>query len=313
MQKDLYLVTGGAGFVGSNLCEALLASGARVRCLDNLSAGKMENMAGFLQNPDFEFVKGDIRDFDTCLRAASGARFVLHQAALASVPGSLAEPGLYFDVNVGGTENMLRATVECTAEKFVYASSSAVYGDSQELPKREGCEGKPLSPYAENKLACEGLAKKYTKEFGLATVGLRYFNVYGRRQDPNGPYAAVIPKFITSLLSGKAPTIFGDGEQSRDFTYIEDVVSANLLACKAGAIASGKAYNIACGSKKTINEIFGILAQALGSELAPTYAPARPGDILHSYADASLARQLLGYKAAWGFERGIAECIEWYR
>ena len=243
--KDtLFLVSGGAGFIGSNLCEAILKMGYRVRCLDDLSTGKQANVDLFTGNPDYEFIKGDIKDFDTCLKACECADYVLHQAAWGSVPRSIEMPQFYCQNNNLGTLNMMEAARRRQVKKFVYASSSSVYGDEAHLPKQEGVEGNLLSPYALTKRCCEEWAKQYTMHYGLDTYGLRYFNVFGRRQDPHGAYAAVIPKFIKQLLNDERPTINGDGKQSRDFTYIENVIEANLKACKASHSAAGKAFNI---------------------------------------------------------------------
>ena len=231
-ENSLFLVTGGAGFIGSNLCEAILNLGYKVRCLDDLSTGKQENVDLFIDNPSYEFIKGDVKDLDTCMKACDGADYVLHQAAWGSVPRSIEMPLFYCMNNIMGTVNMLEAARQKGVKKFVYASSSSVYGDEPVLPKKEGKEGDLLSPYAVSKRADEEWAKQYTRHYGLDTYGLRYFNVFGRRQDPEGAYTAVIPKFIKQLLRGERPTINGDGKQSRDFTYIENVIEANLKACR---------------------------------------------------------------------------------
>ena len=230
----VFLVTGGAGFIGSNLCEAVLRLGCRVRCLDDLSTGKQDNVDIFAGNPAYEFIRGDVKDFDTCMRACEGVDYVLHQAAWGSVPRSLEMPLFYCANNASGTLNMLEAARRNQVRKFVYASSSSVYGDTSVLPQKEGFEGKPLSPYAVSKRENEAWAHQYAIHYGLETIGLRYFNVFGRRQDPEGAYAAMIPKFIRQLLRGEHPTIYGDGLQSRDFTYVENVIEANLKACLAG-------------------------------------------------------------------------------
>ena len=237
--NTIFLVTGGAGFIGSNLCEAILNLGYKVRCLDDLSTGKQQNVDLFIDNPDYTFIKGDIKDLDTCMSACEGVDYVLNQAAWGSVPRSIEMPLFYCANNIQGTLNMLEAARQNKVKKFVYASSSSVYGDEPNLPKREGREGNLLSPYAVSKRADEEWAKQYTKHYGLDTYGLRYFNVFGRRQDPDGAYAAVIPKFIKQLLSGQQCTINGDGKQSRDFTYIENVIEANLKACLAPSSAAG--------------------------------------------------------------------------
>lgn len=309
----LFLVTGGAGFIGSNLCEAILKMGCRVRCLDNLSTGKIENVKLFETDLRYEFIKGDIRDTDTCAAACEGADYVLHQAAWGSVPRSIEMPLLYEDINIRGTLNMLEAAKNTGVKCFVYASSSSVYGDSTALPKKEGQEGRLLSPYALTKRADEEYASLYTRLYGLKTVGLRYFNVFGRRQDPHGAYAAVIPKFIKQLLNGEVPTINGDGLQSRDFTYIENVVQANLKACLSPAEAGGEAFNIAYGGREYLIDVYNSIARALNVDIKPIYAPDRAGDIKHSNADISKAKRLLGYEPQYSFDRGLSEAIEWYK
>ena len=309
----LFLVTGGAGFIGSNLCEAILNLGCRVRCLDDLSTGKQENVDIFLGHPNYEFIKGDIKDLDTCLKACQGVTHVLHQAAWGSVPRSIEMPQFYCANNIMGTLNMLEAARQSGVQKFVYASSSSVYGDEPNLPKKEGQEGNLLSPYALTKQCNEGWAKQYTMHYGMSTIGMRYFNVFGRRQDPEGAYAAVIPKFIKLLLNGKQPTINGDGRQSRDFTYIENVIEANLKACLAGPEADGQAFNIAYGGREYLIDIYHGLTKALGVEIEPNFGPDRAGDIKHSNADISKARELLGYDPDWDFQRGIQAAIAWYR
>lgn len=310
---SLFLVTGGAGFIGSNLCEAILSLGYKVRCLDDLSTGKQENVDLFLDNPNYEFIKGDIKDLDTCMKACEGVDYVLNQAAWGSVPRSIEMPLFYCMNNIMGTLNMLEAARQNGVKKFVYASSSSVYGDEPVLPKKEGREGNLLSPYAVSKRADEEWAKQYTRHFGLDTYGLRYFNVFGRRQDPNGAYAAVIPKFIKMLLHGERPTINGDGQQSRDFTYIENVIEANLKACLSPSSVAGEAFNIAYGGREYLNDIYKGLVEALGVNIEPIYGPDRAGDIKHSNADISKAKELLGYDPEWSFERGIKAAIEWYR
>ena len=312
-EGTLFLVTGGAGFIGSNLCEAILDLGYRVRCLDDLSTGKQANVDLFAGRPGYEFRKGDIKDFDTCLKACEGVDYVLHQAAWGSVPRSIEMPLFYCANNIQGTVNMLEAARRAGVKTFVYASSSSVYGDEAHLPKQEGVEGTLLSPYALTKRADEEWAKQYTRHYGLRTVGLRYFNVFGRRQDPNGAYAAVIPKFIQLLLRGERPTIHGDGGQSRDFTYVENVIEANLKACLAPDEASGQAFNIAYGGREYLNDIYKTLVEALGKDIQPIYGPERPGDIRHSNADISQARRLLGYDPEYDFARGLREAIDWYK
>ena len=312
-ENSLFLVTGGAGFIGSNLCEAILSLGYRVRCLDDLSTGKQKNVDIFLENPRYEFIKGDIKDLATCMKACDGVDYVLNQAAWGSVPRSVEMPLFYCANNISGTLNMLEAARQNGVKKFVYASSSSVYGDEPNLPKKEGKEGNLLSPYAVTKRADEELAKQYTRHYGLDTYGLRYFNVFGRRQDPNGAYAAVIPKFIKQLLSGEVPTINGDGKQSRDFTYIENVIEANLKACLAPREAAGEAFNIAYGGREYLIDIYYGLTAALGVGIEPNFGPDRAGDIKHSNADISKAKELLGYDPEWSFDRGIKAAIEWYK
>jgi UDP-N-acetylglucosamine 4-epimerase len=309
----LFLVTGGAGFIGSNLCEALLNLGYRVRCLDDLSTGKQANVDMFLGSPKYEFVQGDVKDFDTCMSACQNADYVLHQAAWGSVPRSLEMPLFYCANNIQGTLNMLEAARQNGVKKFVYASSSSVYGDEPNLPKTEGREGNLLSPYALTKRCDEEWAKQYTLHYGLDTYGLRYFNVFGRRQDPNGAYAAVIPKFIKMLLNGERPTIYGDGKQSRDFTYIENVIEANFKACLASHEAAGQAYNIAYGGREYLIDIYHALTKALGVDQEPLYGPDRKGDIKHSNADIGKAKELLGYEPEYDFSMGLSEAIEWYK
>lgn len=312
-ENSLFLVTGGAGFIGSNLCEAILNLGCQVRCLDDLSTGKRENVEMFLDHPNYTFIKGDIKDLDTCMKATEGVDYVLHQAAWGSVPRSIEMPLFYAQNNIMGTMNMLEASRKNGVKRFVYASSSSVYGDEPVLPKREGKEGNLLSPYAVSKRVNEECAKQYTMHYGLETVGMRYFNVFGRRQDPNGAYAAVIPKFLKQLLHGETPTINGDGKQSRDFTYIENVIEANLKACVAPKEAAGEAYNIAYGGREYLIDIYYGLTKALGVNIEPNFGPDRAGDIKHSNADISKARRLLGYDPDWSFDRGIQAAIAWYK
>ena len=311
--NSFFLVTGGAGFIGSNLCEAILNMGYRVRCLDDLSTGKLENVEMFLDNPNYEFVKGDIKDFDVCLKACEGVDYVLNQAAWGSVPRSIEMPLFYCSNNITGTVNMLEAARLCGVKKFVYASSSSVYGDEPNLPKKEGREGNLLSPYALTKRADEEWAKQYTRHYGLDTYGLRYFNVFGRRQEPDGAYAAVIPKFIKQLLKNERPVINGDGKQSRDFTYIENVIEANLKACKAPSEVAGEAFNIAYGGREYLIDIYNELTKALGVDIEPIFGPDRAGDIKHSNADISKAKEMLGYDPQYSFEKGISRAIEWYK
>lgn len=312
-KDSLFLVTGGAGFIGSNLCEAILNKGYKVRCLDNLSTGKQSNVDLFIDNPNYTFVNGDIRDLNSCLEACEGVDFVLNQAAWGSVPRSIEMPLLYEEINIKGTLNMLEASRQKGVKKFVYASSSSVYGDEPNLPKKEGREGNILSPYALTKKVDEEYAKIYTKLYGLDTYGLRYFNVFGKRQDPNGAYAAVLPKFITQLLNDEQPIINGDGKQSRDFTYIENVIEANFKACKAQSEFAGESFNIAYGGREYLIAVYDSLCKALGKEVEPIFGPDRKGDIKHSNADITKAKEMLGYDPSWSFDKGIKAGIEWYR
>lgn len=312
-EGSLFLVTGGAGFIGSNLCEAVLKLGYRVRCLDDMSTGKQKNVDMFLDDPNYEFVKGDIKDPDTCMSACKDVDYVLHQAAWGSVPRSLEMPLFYCKNNIEGTLNMLEAARQNGVKKFVYASSSSVYGDEPNLPKTEGREGNLLSPYALTKRCDEEWAKLYTMHYGLDTYGMRYFNVFGRRQDPSGAYAAVIPKFIKQLLNDEQPTINGDGRQSRDFTYIENVIEANLKACLSPHEAAGQAFNIAYGGREYLIDIYHTLTKALGKDIEPHFGPDRKGDIKHSNADITKAKKLLGYDPEYNFERGLQEAIAWYK
>ncbi len=308
-----FLVTGGAGFIGSNLCEAILDLGYEVTCLDNLSTGKQANVDPFLDNPRYTFIKGDIRDLDLCKEVCTGKDFVLHQAAWGSVPRSIEMPLFYNENNIGGTLNMMEAARQTGVKKFIYASSSSVYGDHPILPKVEGQEGNLLSPYALTKRVTEEYGKLYHKLYGLDTYGLRYFNVFGRRQDPDGAYAAVIPKFLKMLINGETPTINGDGKQSRDFTYIDNVIEANLKACLASSESAGNAFNIAYGGREYLIDIYYDLCRALNIEREPNFGPDRPGDIKHSNADISKAKKMLGYDPDYDFEAGIKLAIDWYK
>ena len=312
-EGSLFLVTGGAGFIGSNLCEAILKLGYKVRCLDDLSTGKQKNVDLFINDPNYEFIKGDIKDFGTCQKACEGVDYVLNQAAWGSVPRSIEMPLFYCFNNIQGTLNMMEAARQAGVKKFVYASSSSVYGDEPNLPKTEGREGNLLSPYALTKRCDEEWGKQYTMHYGLDTYGLRYFNVFGRRQDPNGAYAAVIPKFIKQLLMDEQPTINGDGKQSRDFTYIENVIEANLKACLAPHEAAGQAFNVAYGGREYLIDIYHTLTKALGKNIEPKFGPDRKGDIKHSNADISKAKKLLGYDPDYDFATGLNEAIEWYK
>lgn len=312
-KDSVFLVTGGAGFIGSNLCEAITDMGYQVRCLDNLSTGKRENVDLLIDRENYTFIEGDIRDLDTCMEACKGVDYVLNQAAWGSVPRSIEMPLFYEEVNIRGTLNMMEAARQNGVKKFVYASSSSVYGDHPVLPKVEGQEGNLLSPYALTKRVDEEYGKLYYKLYGLHTYGLRYFNVFGRRQDPYGAYAAVIPKFLKQLMRGEVPTINGDGKQSRDFTYIDNVIEANLRACLASEEAAGNAFNIAYGGREYLIDIYYDLCKALELDVEPNFGPDRPGDIKHSNADISKARKMLGYDPDYDFEKGIALAIDWYK
>ena len=298
-EDSLFLVTGGCGFIGSNLCESILDMGYKVRCLDNLTTGKEENIELFIKNKNFTFIKGDITDLQTCIYG--------------SVPRSIKMPILYEKNNIGGTLNMLEASKRQDVKKFVYASSSSVYGDSKELPKKEGGEGNLLSPYALTKRCNEEYAKLYTKLYNLDTYGLRYFNVFGKRQDPYGDYAAVIPKFLKDLIENIPPTINGDGMQSRDFTYIENVIEANLKACLAPSEESGSVFNIAYGGRQYLIDIYKEMCKVLDKDIEPRFGPDREGDIKHSHADISRAKKILGYDPDYDFATGLKLAIEWYK
>lgn len=310
---SVFLITGGAGFIGSNLCEAILKMGYSVRCLDDLSTGKQENVDLFIEHPNYRFIKGDIKDLEICIKACEGVDYVLHQAAWGSVPRSIEMPLFYSMNNIQGTLNMLEASRRCMVKKFIYASSSSVYGDEINLPKTEGKEGNLLSPYALTKRCDEEWAKLYTSLYGLDTYGMRYFNVFGRRQNPDGAYAAVIPRFIRLLMKNERPVIHGDGTQSRDFTYIENVIEANLRACLASSTAAGEVFNIAYGGRVTLLEVYRKLNEILGKDIEPEFGPNRKGDIKHSNADITKAKNLLGYDPAYDFDRGLKEAIHWYR
>ncbi len=313
------LVTGGAGFIGSSLCHDLLERDNVVVCLDNFATGKRENIKDLKGNPKFRLIDGDIRDPETCRKAVEGADVVLHQAALGSVPRSIADPATTNAVNIDGFLNMLIATRDAGIKRFVYASSSSVYGDSPELPKVEERTGKVLSPYAITKLVNEEYARVFGSLYGMETIGLRYFNVFGRRQDPNGPYAAVIPKFTMAFRKYESPVINGDGSNSRDFTYIDNVVLANNLAATVeNTAAFNQAYNVACGDSVNLNEMTLLLRRYLAEkdpEIAavnPLHGPNRAGDIPHSMASVGKAVKLLGYKPQVLFSEGLRRAVEWY-
>lgn len=319
IKNSSVLVTGGAGFIGSNLCEDLLNNGNQVVCLDNLSTGDKQNIVPFLALDSFTFIEGDICDLDTCQKAASGVDYVLHQAALGSVPRSLNNPIATNESNIGGFLNMLVAARDAKVKRFIYAASSSTYGDSKELPKVEDQIGMPLSPYAVTKYVNELYAHVFGLNYGMEIIGLRYFNVYGRRQSPNGAYAAVIPKFVQLFMDHEAPTINGDGTNSRDFTYIDNVIQMNHLAATTkNPEAIGQVFNTAVGDRSTLNELvehLKTLLVAFDAEIAdirPNYGPERAGDIPHSLASVEKAKNLLGYKPSHDLEKGLKEAIAWY-
>jgi nucleoside-diphosphate-sugar epimerase len=305
-----YLVTGGAGFIGSNIAEELVRLGEEVVVFDNLSTGHEGNIEHIRQ--DITFVKGDIRNASEVRMALEGVDYVLHQAALASVPRSIDDPLLVNEVNVGGTLTVLDESRHASVKCVVYAASSSAYGDSEVLPKREDMLPAPLSPYAVSKLVGEHYCSVYSKVYGLPTISIRYFNVFGPRQDPASQYAAVIPIFISHLLDGKAPTIYGDGEQSRDFTYVGNIVKANIMAAQSDK-AAGQFVNVACGGRFTLNELYGMLCELIGVSIDPVYSDQRQGDVKHSHADISMAEELLGYSVETDFEEGLKRTVEWYR
>ena len=313
------LVTGGAGFIGSNLCESLLNNNNIVRCLDNLSTGKKENIVPFLANINFTFLEGDIRNLETCNDAVQGVDIILHQAALGSVPRSINDPITTNDVNINGFLNMLVAARDAKVKRFVYAASSSTYGDSKSLPKVEDVIGKPLSPYAITKYVNELYADVFYKTYGLETIGLRYFNVYGRRQDPNGAYAAVIPKFTQLFMELESPTINGDGTNSRDFTYIDNVIQMNHLAATTeNKNAIGEVFNTAVGERANLLEMTSLLKKYLSeykkeiSQVEIIHGPERLGDIPHSHASIDKAKRILGYTPTHNLQAGLKEAVDWY-
>ena len=308
----LYLVTGVAGFIGSSIARALLNSGEKVRGVDNLSTGNLENIAEIRDRIDFR--EADIADLDAMRRACDGVDFVFHEAAIPSVPKSVVDPLGSNRANIDGTVNVLVAARDAKVKRVVYAASSSAYGDTPTLPKHEAMSPDPISPYAVAKLASEHYMVSFYRCYGLETVSLRYFNIFGPRQDPSSPYSGVLAKFITQMLHGEQPTMNGDGEQSRDFTYIDNAVAANLLACKAPAEkAAGKVFNVATGRRVTLNETFKLLQPLTSYKGQPNYGPERGGDIKHSLADISKAEAALGYKPAVDFEEGLRRTVEWYR
>jgi UDP-glucose 4-epimerase len=309
------LVTGGAGFIGSNIVEALLSRGDRVRVLDNFSTGKRENLNFAGMSPDllsnFQIVQGDIADLDVCRNAVEDIQYVLHQAAIPSVPRSIAQPLESNRANVDGTLSLLVAARDAGVKRLIFASSSAVYGDAPGFPRVETIIPRPLSPYAVQKLTAEHYMRIFYELYGLETVSLRYFNVFGPKQDPNSEYAAVIPRFIKAFLTGTSPTVYGDGEQSRDFTYVDNVVYGNLLAVKAEE-APGKVINLACGGQLTLNQLLGLLRQIKGSDAEAVYTEPRPGDVRHSWADITLSEQALDYKIQVPLEEGLRKAVEYF-
>lgn len=319
LEGQKILVTGGAGFIGSNLCEELLIRNNKVICLDNFSTGKKDNIVAFLENPLFTLIEGDIRNLDDCKKAVDGVDYVLHQAALGSVPRSVNDPITSNDVNVSGFLNMLIASRDAKVKRFVYAASSSTYGDSVSMPKVEDVIGKPLSPYAITKYVNELYADVFSKTYGIETIGLRYFNVFGRKQDPNGAYAAVIPKFVSQLMKGESPTINGDGSYSRDFTYIDNVVQANILSLttqKKGAINT--VYNVAFGERNTLNDLMRYLKKYLSEldanirDVEVIYGENRAGDIPHSHASIEKAKEYLTYAPQFSLQKGLKEAVKWY-
>jgi UDP-glucose 4-epimerase len=310
MTKKLYLVTGGAGFIGSHICERLLREGHAVRVLDDFSNGKQENLRGMAG--DIEVVRGDVRDRDTVARAVEGAYVVFHEAALGSVPRSVADPVTTHESNITGTLNILLAAKDLGVRRVVFASSSSVYGETPVLPKQEDMKPEPLSPYALSKLSAEQYCGMFHRVYGSETVALRYFNIFGPRQDPESQYAAVIPKFVTAILNGRRPVIFGDGLQSRDFTYVDNVVQANLLASEADA-AAGRFFNVACGGRYTLLDLLARIKQILASDIEPIHDPPRPGDVRDSQASIEAAETILGYKVTVDFDEGLRRTVEWYR
>ena len=312
------VVTGGAGFIGSNLCEVLLEKGNSVVCLDNFSTGNRDNISSFIDNPNFTLIEGDIRNLAACLQATEGADYVLHQAALGSIPRSIKDPITTTEVNINGFLNILIAVRDHKVKRLVYAASSSTYGDSRILPKEEDIIGNPLSPYGITKYVNELYAAVFAKTYGIETIGLRYFNVFGKRQDPAGPYAAVIPKFISQLINLQPPTINGDGSYSRDFTYIANIVQINLLSLVADKNAVNKVYNAAFGACNTLSNLTILLKQELSkfdkriAEVPIKYGAERLGDVAHSYASISKAKDLLNYKPNYSLQKGLQESVKWY-
>ena len=314
------LITGGAGFIGSNLVESMLRAGNHVVCLDNFSTGKRENIDPFINNPDFLLIEGDIRNYSDCVKSLKGIDYVFHQAALGSVPRSIKDPVTSTDVNIGGFVKMLYASREANVKRFIYAASSSTYGDHPDLPKVEEKIGKPMSPYGITKYVDELFAANFSATYNIEVIGLRYFNVFGRRQDPQGAYAAVIPLFVKKLLNHESPVINGDGSYSRDFTYIDNVLQANHLAALAQDLfAVNQVYNVAHGERTNLNELFELIRNLIGNfdsevlNVKPVYGPNRGGDIPHSLASIEKAKRLLGYEPTHTVREGMSEAIRWYR
>lgn len=305
-----FVVTGGAGFIGSNIVDRLVTGGNEVVVIDNLLTSSMDNLKDIMSR--IKFVNGDIQDLDLLVREFEGVDYVLHQAALASVPRSIENPIASNQNNIDGTLNVLVAARDAGVKRVVYAASSSAYGNTPTLPKHEGMASDPLSPYAITKLVGEQYCKVFYNIYGLETVALRYFNVFGPRQDPNSQYAAVIPKFITAMLNDERPVIYGDGEQSRDFTYVQNNVDVNLLACTAPN-AAGKMFNVACGERITLNQLVELLNDILGKDIEPMYEEERAGDVKHSLADISLARDIMRYEPEYGFKEGLLKTVEWFK
>lgn len=310
---SVFLVTGGAGFIGSNLCNVLVRHGFEVRCFDDLSNGFRKNIEDLLEYPNFQFIEDTIVDFNACLKATEGVDYVLHQAAWGSVPRSVQYPLIYEQINIQGTLNIMEACRQNSVRRLVYASSSSVYGDHPKLPKVEGVEGRLLSPYALTKSVDEQYGRLYSSLYAVETCGLRYFNVFGRNQNPLGSYAAVIPRFICAALKDEPVQIHGDGTQSRDFTYIANVIQANLKACLAPSSISGNVYNIAAGSRTTILDLYQMICDQLGATPRMEFVDTRPGDIKHSFASIERAGEDLGYKPTHDLAEGISLTIDWYR
>ena len=315
LSKTAFLITGGAGFIGSNIVQYLFNNNAgKIRVLDNFSNGLLKNISQFIGHKNFDFIEGDIRDYETCKKCCEGIDYVSHQAALGSVPRSIKDPITTNEVNANGFLNMILAAKESSVKRFIYASTSAIYGDHPALPKKEEQTGNPLSPYAVSKKTNELYAQVFSNTFKIETIGLRYFNVFGPNQSPSGPYAAVIPLFIQSVIDNKPPFIDGDGEQTRDFTFVDNVVQANIRALlTTNSEAINRVYNVALGERVSINELFNIITRLYKSDIKPAYREKRSGDVRDSLADISAAKKLLSYNPLIGLDEGLALTIEWFR